>query len=537
MSFCSYCGNQLSSDSSFCDNCGAKIISWESVGGQGKVAPKKAGKPLLIIVLIAILLTVSVGLTFAIVQGNSPKNMYLKALANGFSGSVNPVKQVFGENPDLLKRIATDAYRNEITISGDTNTPIDGISLRNSSIGVTTSVNPKKSQGMASIAIRRNGANVFQLEAFQSDDNTGIRLPYLYENYYYVENNRFGRFMEQLDPYYSGPAKLNNFLARHNAVAGKDFLEPYFKYIASFLRKEHFTLEKGFNFQGEKYNKVTLNLSESEVKCLLIGLVDKLSNDQGFFDLYAGILQLQGQGFYGFDWEQKLKDSLKALTAEIEMVSFPNGFRSELIIDDKNNIVHCLTTLDVADAYFPEDITNLLFETTNRRVKDKTDSNRKLTISDSQSNVEISWDSVSQADKAQTDIVVTVDGEADLTFKMVTSITGSTRETNFVLHSDDGWDSLHISGTISHALDQNLKRDYSNQDIHLAANIREEDYYWGDSENISFSLDIKSKIEFTKNLDFPTLSPSAATNVTDLSEHELAEILDNISISLEQLLY
>ncbi len=487
MNYCTSCGSQLTPYAKFCDNCGVKTDD----GRERKGMPSRKGKgrPIFIFIPIIALLLLSAGLTYAMIQGNNPKNIFFQSLNNGFQDVINPFQQIFGENPDLLERIATDAYRNEITISGDADIPgLDqGIALRRSSIGVTTNIDPKKAQGMASLALQTNGANVFQMEVFQSETNTGLKLPYLYDKYLYVENGKFGSFMEELDPYYSGPAQLNNVFARQHDVAGTVFLEPYAKYIMSFLQKEYFTLEKGVTFQGKKFNKVTLTLSGDEVKTLLVDLVDMAADDDELANFISFQSFLTPQ-----EWKQEVKNSLRDLKSNLmEYTLFPNGFRCELIIDGKNNIVHCLTALDVADSYHPDDISNFLFEATNWQDKGKTDSNRKLTISDYYSDLEISWDSVSQADKAQTELVVKSDGEIGPTLKLDTSITGPTRETDFVLHFDDGWDLLHISGAISYTLDQNIKRDYSNQDIHLAANIRVEDY-WGDSENASFSLDIKS---------------------------------------------
>lgn len=534
MDYCSFCGSQLSSDTVFCDNCGVR----RDKDGMMNRRNRKKGKSPIILATVAILLLVSAGLTYALIQRANPQNMYFAAIANGIQDSINPFQQVFGDNSQLAERMATDAHRNEITITGDATIPEldDLFSLQNSAIAIITSIDPQGAQGMASLALRSNGANVFQLEALQSDTKTGLRLPYLYNEYFYVENAQFGRFMRQLDPYYSGPDQLNNaFVTRQPELAETNVLDPYTDYIMSYLHKKHFTLEKGVAFQGKKYNKVTLTLSENEVKTLLIGLVDMMATDDKLLNYYAGLNGLQTE--VSFDWEQGLKSLLKDIRQGIEEdISFPKGYKSELIIDSKNNIVHNLTAFTVVDSEYPDDAASFVYEATNWREKGNADCARKLTISDSYSEAVINWNSVTQADSFLTEIGIKGDEETLLTFKLETTIAGATRETDFDLRAHDGFDMVGVNGSVNYTLDQDLKRDYSNQDTAVALNLFLENT-WGGREEFGISLGIKSEIEFSDALDFPQLSSSTATNLTDLNEQELMDILEDIFGLLDFLSY
>ncbi|UTR11758.1 zinc ribbon domain-containing protein [Evansella sp. LMS18] len=616
MKFCSNCGNKIGQKDKFCGKCGTNLADFSqrpgeeeekqvggirendeleteetseagsgpaagsSTGGTGiagdspvrkvaseersnvhnkKYKPKKKG--FIAIIMAAVLLLTVGGVSYGVFFNKSPKQVYLSAELNSLQDMQDSFEELFGDDMELSRMMSEKAYRSEMTITGG----VDGHNipeitqlnhyLSDSAIEVSMSQDPESAKGMASLALLLNGTNVFEAEAFQSDDQTGISVPFLYDEYFFINNNDFGSFMRGVDPWYYGPDRIENYTeymtssTEYEDELKKHGLE-YVTFITSFLEDEHFTMESGQEYKGESFRKVTLSLSERDVKNLLEGLIRKLEQDEELQNLLLEMAESSGSFdeayFSREDMLQEMRYGFSEMREGLEYMNMPGGFTSELLVDRGENIISRNVHFQVADPYYPADTMNFSYETSVWQNSDIEEITRELTVAPADPHMgqfTAYWNSETGNDQIVTNVGGKLIDYGDVAFdvrlSMDTALSGDTKETDFDLRMSGyevGGDIPKINGTVIQTTDQNLGRNYSNRDFELVLNVGVDDY-WAGYQEVNLNLAVESKTEFTSSLGFPDLSGDTAVNVFEMSEYELMMIMEEIAYNLENIMY
>jgi ribosomal protein S27AE len=524
-----------------------------------KYKPKKKG--FIAIIAAAVLLLTVGGVSYGVIFNKSPKQVYLSAELNSLQDMQESFEELFGDDMELSRMMSEKAYRSEMTITGG----VDGHNipeiaqlnhyLSDSAIQVSMSQDPESAKGMASLALLLNGTNVFEAEAFQSDDQTGISVPFLYDEYFFINNNDFGSFMTGIDPWYYGPDRIENYTeymtssTEYEGELKKHGLE-YVTYITSFLEDEHFTLESGQEYKGESFRKVTLSLSERDVKNLLEGLIRKLEQDDELQNLLLDMAESSGSFdesyFSREDMLQEMRYGFSEMREGLEYINMPGGFTSELLVDRGENIISRNVHFQVADPYYPADTMNFSYETSvwqNSGIEEVT---RELTVTPPDIDTgqfTAYWNSETGKDQIVTNVGGKLIDYGDVAFdvrlSLDTTLSGDTKDTDFDLRISGyevGSDIPKINGTVIQTTDQNLSRNYSNRDFELVLNVGVDDY-WAGYQEVNLNLAVESKTEFTSSLGFPDLSGDTTVNVFEMSEYELMMIMEEIGYNLENIMY
>ena len=315
MNFCKHCGTVLENGSKFCGSCGASLVQNKPTTQQTNAAletgtplqtsERKKGlkqnqfltflkKPIVIILAIILIGGAS---TAAFLLNLSPKEMYLLSEYKTFQKSRAEIEEKYGKSMDFQEKLLETPFQSELVLNGDIEVPsAEGYSdyemirelLKAASIGAKTQVDPVNQLGQYGLSLNFGKETAMDVELYQSQEQAGLKVPVLYDKYFYFNFNQFGDLMRMDDPYYSGPEtlELSDFQIQDLKFTEKEMeylKDTYSKLLLDSLSDDSFTLQKGVNYNhnGEsmKLRAITLTLSEREVNALLHKFWDQLIED------------------------------------------------------------------------------------------------------------------------------------------------------------------------------------------------------------------------------------------------------------------
>lgn len=524
------------------DTIQGQTLSYEKSPDDGnKTAPQgffRNKRNLVIIASIAAFIVIAAGVSYALVSNPSPRALYFTAELGSFRQANASIESIFGDYWSLQNHMRENPYRSTTTISPE----ISGINfpeladldenLQNSTIQVVNSMDPNNNRAMVSFHLSTKEDCVFSVEAYQSEDQTGFSLPYLNDKYFFINNDDYGNLIRKFDPTYNGPERIENF-THYMAKSQENELDlrEYFQLISSTLEEENFSLEKDVVFRDNQYRKFTLTLPEEELKTLLGELITIMEHDDELLKIITDSAQAR----------EEYKQGLNELKEELKSIAFPGGFVSELIIDKNNNIINRTVTFTVADSHTPEDGVRFTYESTNLEEKTRTKAEKQLSVKSIKGDDEelkFFWNTVDNPGFTETRAGMQVLSygavESDIQLLMDTSHHEQTKVTDFQLlieNNEPELDPPIIFGTVKQTVDQDLSNGYSNQDTEFSLTFGTDDFYQGYRE-VTLTMDMESRIEFTDDLNFPDFQSAESTNAIDLTEEEIAEYIEDVVNSL-----
>ncbi|MCR8657088.1 DUF6583 family protein [Paenibacillus endoradicis] len=342
----------------------------------------------------------------------------------------------------------------------------------------------------------------------------------------------------------------------------------YTSFIISQLKDEYFTVEKDSSYatsEGDlKAKKLTISISEEEVRTMLISLVDKLRGDKEAQELIANyIFQYYSDSSSTLTsaeeltyLKEQIEDGLYEMKTALIDTETVGSFEMVLYLNKKNEIIDRKVTLTFMDefdssglkvnvhqtkwdlkksvdqstfdieleVYDYGDISSLLIESeTTTEVIDKVrDAKSKITLSAYTS--------------GSTDFTANINWRA----REATTQGGEDRYT-FEIDLTSIADAPTISGDFTRKVDQKLKDNYSNQtikgNVEIMANV------FGERETMKIGFNFDSKTSFDDKIAKPVIDKDAV-NLNDLDSDEsyylLQEILKGLqsnSVGIGQNLY
>lgn len=239
----------------------------------------------------------------------------------------------------------------------DTNPEIEQV-VNNSNIAMRIASDPNKKEVEAEINATILGVDVDPIKGYITTEEIILGLPF-YDQLLQLKDKDYGNLMRAIDPSYVGSEKLGleNFLGKDNVLSEENIeylKEEYMMYLYESLPEESFTTSKekiDVNGKSIKAEKVSMALSEAEVKKILTDVLNKAQKDPKFKKMVEDYLESSFEQFTAtgmpnetFEFDEVMED----LISSVDEIDLPDGIKST-IWQDADLIVKRDINIEIAD--------------------------------------------------------------------------------------------------------------------------------------------------------------------------------------------
>ncbi|MCH7322024.1 hypothetical protein LZ480_08970 [Solibacillus sp. MA9] len=427
-------------------------------------------KKSVIIGIIVAFLTIGGGATAFFIFNKSAKQQYFLAETKTMEKSIELFQDKYANEFEWYDKSKNDVTEYVMDFSASPGEEMLSFldpqildTVENSSLKITTQSDMKKGEIMAKM-----DANVMDVEfndfiMYLTSEKLLVSLPFLQDTIQ-LNDKDFGNVMRMTDPNYEGSETLGlDQMTGKNSLYSDEMSEylekEYLKYFYEELPEEAFTVgEKEEVKIGEKNltgEKVTMKLTEQEVKDLFVKVLEKAKKDDKLEGLIKSLYeQSSGMAMSTLDinFSKEMDTVIEEMIQGIKDSSIPKGLTS-VIWHQKDLIVqrHFEMTIGeetiVIDGKQSIEDTKQIFE---YEIGDKTDK------------VIITGDLIWKGQKALDTITVKMDGDASyLEYKGDETLKGDTRTFTRTISFEDDYSSFAMdwSGEATHEKDQ-MKADH-----------------------------------------------------------------------------
>ncbi|KGP73112.1 hypothetical protein N782_07570 [Pontibacillus yanchengensis Y32] len=518
---------------------------------------KKKGMSKWLVVVLSIIVVVGFGATaYGVLKENNPMALYVTAEKNTMEEQWERMEQYNKHTLALQERMLQEAYETDASLKMNANAQggqlnqavpqlamIQGI-LSTLELKMTSKVDPESSEMSGSLDVLLQGNSLAQGSFYQNKEKTAVKAPFLYDKYFALKNNELGAFMERMNQPTQGLTEIPNFVQSNSAAFTvdemKEMAEEYVKAIGKHFDQDQFSLSKGASYEGTKYDKVTIDISEEKAQAMMKTMLEKLKNDERIWDVLDQQMKLQGMAS---GEQETLKENLETAIQNVDQVKLPNGIKIEAYIKD-DIVAHETWTMDVKPN--GEDAVNVAITSNyNKEAKNryKASANVTLVPESEESKLKISYkeDGKPNKDGLHVDYNIGLDykdQQEDLTANLLlnTDYTETSSNTDFELQL--GGSKLGdqpvpgISGTFKSKTTKEDNNQYV-QISDLGLDIAMNDPSMGNTKaQVEFHLE--QDVSFTNDVSFPTLEGEEAVQVMEKSDEELEQISQEIQMNLQQ---
>jgi hypothetical protein len=591
---CPNCGSQQEDKVKFCNNCGTALqdeihnqdqeenrnikpireetASLETPHSQPakkkfsfKLTKKAIGVGAGIIVLIVILL-----FGFNMFLNKNPKELYLLSEWKTAHSQTESFKVNFAEEIAFQQKLSKSPSTTKMEIEADAtyngteqNTDFEKFRdvLKDSKLSILAVRDPANQMGHFTLSYLLKEANLLEAIIIQNKENTGLKVPVLYDKMFYVKNSEFGDFMEEKDPYYEGPNELSfqeyKELFSLTEEQKERIKKDYSKFVLDNLEDDYFTLTKKVSYSSPDgvvhLRQIDINMSEEEVQQFILNLIDQVRADKELQKLVAQKFvdymkasnspQQLSEALTDVEYiQEEIEDGLYALKKEIRKYEFPEGFHMNVFIDGSEQIVD-----RKLDFEFEEDTTNtgLAFKlhtsqwnskdekklgtyefelaSTKGRTSKVTFKGETLGLKSKmgeKEDIKANFTVVDHGEKAlDVDLDLSVFDAGDQDGKVKTDYEFNLRLDGSELASYQP----EIKGKLKRLVDQNLDKDFSNQQYEMDLVFGMNSPFGGGKEEVGLKLDLTNEVTFSDSIKEPVIENNAI-NVAELSDSEWYEI-------------
>ncbi|MFJ7830826.1 zinc-ribbon domain-containing protein [Peribacillus sp. NPDC097284] len=588
MKNCKTCGKPVDADAKFCPSCGAVLPGEEQLTekeiaaaemrqeqAEEKPSKKRFNKRTLIIAAILTIILIS-SAAAAIILHKSPKELYLLSEYKSYQYAKEQWVDQHGDSLEFQEKTMQQPSRSEMTLSGDVDMDSLGSDpdfemvkelLGQASISAKMDQDPKTNQGHYTVALNIDKEKAMDVEMVQSKDQAGLKVPMLYDKFFFLNFDEYGEFMRMMDPLYDGPETLEISDLEWQDLKltekeQKHIQKRYGSFLMDNLDDDQFKVEKGVEYKHEgdamKVRKVTLKLSASETKTFIDDLMDEMIKDTELHNILvkraqkvAGAAALTEQVDEEMQdtkaMKRQLVDGLKDVKGELKDIRFAEGFTSTLLIDKKERIIDRKVTTSIGDS---SDQVNVVMK------------GKNIPYGDDQAFKEFSINLAPDHDQ-DTEVMFSVTNDAaakkekrteDLKAAFMFKEFGDTNEIKFTMKSDikeekagkqditrtfnldfDGADFSDMpsawKGTVEQKNDLNIKDEYSNSKFKMTVGLEDA----SESGSVTINLDSKTKLKDKVDMQDFKLDSGQGLSVVDISPDEMYEIQQEVGTNLMEL--
>lgn len=422
-----------------------------------------------IIAVIIAILTVGGGATAFFLFSKTAKQQYFLAEAKTMEKSITLFQDKYANEFAWYDKSKNEKIETVMDITATPGEDLLGFLdpqiqevIENSSIKVTTQSDMKKGEVLAKL-----DAHVMDIEfndfiVYMTAEKLLLSLPFLKDTIQ-LNDKDFGKVMRMTDPTYEGGETLGlDQMVGKNSLYSDEMMEylkkEYMQYAYKELPEEAFTKGDkedvkvgGKTLAGEK---ITMKLSEQEVKDLFVKILEKAKKDDKLDDLIQTMYeQSTGMAVTSLDmnFSKEMDTTIEEMVQAIKDASIPKGLTSE-IWHDKDIIVKRHFEMTAGEDTFAIDgkqmVTNdqQIFE---YEIGDETD---KLVLTG-----DLSWKDHKGADT----ITIKADDDSALQYNGTEQLKGETRTFTRTITFEDDFSNFAMdwSGEATHEKDQ-MKADH-----------------------------------------------------------------------------
>jgi hypothetical protein len=578
MKFCGNCGKELSGAGRFCNSCGAPVEQMEETASsleyvETRTTPKFNFSKKWVLITIAALVLIgggtAVGMFFL---NNSPKELFLLSEYNSYQQMSDNWNKMYGDDFAFQEKLLEGPSTSEIKLSGNLDIEDGNMDyqeemllelLKQSALTIKTNQDPIKQASHSTVALNIDGTKALDVEYVQTKKQAGLKIPKIYDQFFYLNLNQYGEFMRMVNPYYQGPEtlELNNLQWNELKLSEKEkesLTKRYSKFLLTAMKEENFTLKKGvkFDHEGESLSlrEITFQLSPAETNAFINSFLDQLIKDDELQKLItdrvvkvAKSASLDDQ--VGKDLTDKayVKDELisvlKELKKEMNRLNYPDGFKYVLLIDKNKQIIDRKINFAVGEN---KEFAKFAIETKNVPMSNnKTFEEVSIGIAPkdaAEGKMELRYTNTITKDKdlrkenikAFFTFENSGDVESKMDFSMNSLFQGKSankqtveRDFNLRLGGKEFGGVPVFKGSIYQTKDISLKDKYSNQKFDIKLNVQDV------SSPGTISLTVDSKMKLRDAIKLPSLNADEGKNVAELTDDDIDEILFEIQNSME----
>lgn len=303
----------------------------------------KKQKNIGLIALIAALVIVFSGGTglyaYQYFLNKNPMIQYLKAEKHTFESMFDYYETYRGTFNEFNDRFMTEPYESSIAISADFS--IDSDQLRQNleynmirgifsaaKLNLHEKYSPATKEVYTGAELVLQGANLFDAQFYQNETTSALQIPMLYDKYFTLENNKLGEFIRNIE----GSNELeieeipNIVDMQQTGMTVRELKEialDYLNVMGEHIGEDHFTVTEDAVYQGETYHKISLSLTEEEVKRILRDLLETLKEDDriwGFYTIFPSERAL-------------IRDGMVEMIHQIESLELSDGLTIDAYLD------------------------------------------------------------------------------------------------------------------------------------------------------------------------------------------------------------
>ncbi|WP_284139786.1 MULTISPECIES: DUF6583 family protein [unclassified Virgibacillus] len=276
--------------------------------------PKKSkgSKKLIAIVLVALLL-IGGGIAAAMLSLGSPKTNYFQAEKATIEFMTEQIENRYEQELDWKEKTTEDPSSTTYALTAEYNDPYGSYGgfispdqiINNSKLTITTETDIEKKQLASKISGNFAEMDLGSIDFYLTEEDMLVGLPFL-DELLQVKGNDIGRLLYEADPTTFSEdttVDLGALFENTSSLYPEEDLEylqkEYLKLIYEELPEGAFSSEDDkVEIEGKsvKTEKITLNLSEKEVKELLSTIFTKMANDKKLKEMIKEQYQIQQFG-------------------------------------------------------------------------------------------------------------------------------------------------------------------------------------------------------------------------------------------------
>ncbi|MBM7551184.1 DUF6583 family protein [Thalassobacillus pellis] len=527
--------------------------------GTSPAAKKRfSGVKSWVFVIVTVVLVAGIGATaFGMLKNNNPMARYLSAEKNTLEKQMNLMDEFSGDMEEVQEKMLKEAFKTESTIKADVDITEGGQNLgamlpmiqgliSSAQLETTQMLDPETKDTFMAFDLLLQGQSLGNAEIYQTDEKTAVKVPFLYEKYFSLQNNKLGELLAR-----SGqPVDMNEIpnLAEYQtsgltAEEAEEIVSDYAIALVKELESDQFALEKGVNFEGKELDKVTVTLSEEEAKDLITVLVEKMKKDERIWKLFENQLSFNLPEGQAENAVKEGKSSLDELIAGIDQLQLPEGVKLTAYLDG-DLVVNREIAFDIKPAKdvptasvalhtsYAEEDKNSYTSTIDMSVKQEGEkSSFHVNYQENGKKKEEKWN-------IEQDIAfkLTETGESSTVSVALSSILaeGNTETTFDVNLEGDAFAGLpvpEIGGYLN--TETKTEKETVNRQVVLGLDLGMKDPMIGPvAGTVEFQVDTATT--FTSDFDFPELAAENTVNLAETSDQELESIMKEIENNVQE---
>ncbi len=322
---------------------------------------RKLSKKWLSIILVAVFL-IGGGVAAYVILDLSPKEKYFVAEHNSFDELRQLLKNRYKEEREWLQTFQENPNENIFEVSAELNDPMEDAMdewmspsqvINNSSLTLETQTDLENQVMSFSLGGSSSGFSVEDFNLHLVSEDIIFEAPFLKDGIR-VNGKEIGNILYTIDPWeFTGEESIDvpkvfertqQFISEEDK---KHIEEKYMKMIYEELPDHSFEEEKDtidINDQSVKADKITMYLTEEEIKNILSHVLDTMEEDEqfkeilllGFQDVFTSIaFDLMDEEELNTD---DIEEGIQSLKDDIEDLEIPKGLTSTIWVQDKKVI-------------------------------------------------------------------------------------------------------------------------------------------------------------------------------------------------------